>query len=129
MSLFNAMSDADQTEFKREHTAQYNKLVACDKIIKDMTAADAVTTAANDLPSKPNLRDKATFYAAKAALDALTADQKQYLTAETISVIDQAYEQVLGMDQNHVQWLIDELPPRQSHPCRQEADQRRKGCV
>ena len=111
MSLFNAMSDADQTEFKREHTAQYNKLVACDKIIKDMTAADAVTTAANDLPSKPNLRDKATFYAAKAALDALTADQKQYLTAETISVIDQAYEQVLGMDQNHVQWLIDELPP------------------
>ena len=110
MSLFNAMSDADQTEFKREHTAQYNKLVACDKIIKDMTAADAVTTAANDLPSKPNLRDKATFYAAKAALDALTADQKQYLTAETISVIDQAYEQVLGMDQNHVQLLIDDLP-------------------
>lgn len=42
--------------------------------------------------------------------DALTADQKQYLTAETISVINQAYEQVLGMDQNHVQWLIDDLP-------------------
>lgn len=110
MSLFNAMSDADQTTFKAEHTAQYNKLVACDKIIKDMTAADAVTTAANNLPSKPNLRDKATFYAAKAALDALTADQKQYLTAETISVINQAYEQVLEMDLNHVQWLIDELP-------------------
>lgn len=110
MSLFNAMSDADQTTFKAKHTAQYNKLVACKKIIDDMTAADAVTTAANNLPSKPNLRDKATFYAAKAALDALTADQKQYLTAETISVINQAYEQVLGMDQNHVQLLIDDLP-------------------
>ena len=110
MSLFNAMSDADQTTFKAKHTAQYNKLVACKKIIDDMTAADVVTTAANNLPSKPNLRDKATFYAAKAALDALTADQKQYLTAETISVINQAYEQVLGMDQNHVQLLIDDLP-------------------
>ena len=110
-SLFDALDAAAQATFMTDHKAQYNKLVACEKVIDDMTAADAVTTAANDLPSKPNLRDKATFYAAKAALDALTADQKQYLTAETISVIDQAYEQVLGMDQNHVQWLIDELPP------------------
>lgn len=110
-SLFDALDAAAQATFMTDHEAQYNKLVACEKVIDDMTAADAVTTAANDLPSKPNLRDKATFYAAKAALDALTADQKQYLTAETISVIDQAYEQVLGMDQNHVQWLIDELPP------------------
>ena len=110
-SLFDALKPAAQATFKTDHEAQYNKLVACEKVIDDMTAADAVTTAANNLPSKPNLRDKATFYAAKAALDALTADQEQYLTAETISVIDQAYEQVLGMDQNHVQWLIDELPP------------------
>jgi len=110
-SLFDALDAAAQATFKTDHEAQYNKLVACEKVIDDMTAADAVTTAANNLPSKPNLRDKATFYAAKAALDALTADQEQYLTAETISVIDQAYEQVLGMDQNHVQWLIDELPP------------------
>lgn len=108
-SLFDALDAAAQAAFKT--TDQYAKLVACEKVIDDMTAADAVTTAANNLPSKPNLRDKATFYAAKAALDALTADQEQYLTAETISVIDQAYEQVLGMDQNHVQWLIDELPP------------------
>ena len=110
-SLFDALDAAAQATFKTDHEAQYNKLAACEKVIDDMTAADAVTTAANNLPSKPNLRDKATFYAAKAALDALTADQEQYLTAETISVIDQAYEQVLGMDQNHVQWLIDELPP------------------
>ena len=109
-SLFDALDAAAQATFKTEHEAQYNKLVACEKVIDDMTAADAVTTAANNLPSKPNLRDKATFYAAKAALDALTADQEQYLTAETISVIDQAYEQVLGMDQNHVQLLIDDLP-------------------
>lgn len=109
-SLFDALDPAAQATFKKDHEAQYNKLVACEKIIDDMTAADAVTTAANNLPSKPNLRDKATFYAAKAALDALTADQEQYLTAETISVINQAYEQVLGMDQNHVQWLIDDLP-------------------
>ena len=109
-SLFDALDAAAKATFKTEHEAQYNKLVACEKIIDDMTAADAVTTAANNLPSKPNLRDKATFYAAKAALDALTADQKQYLTAETISVINQAYEQVLEMDLNHVQWLIDELP-------------------
>lgn len=110
-SLFDALKPAAQATFKTDHEAQYNKLVACEKVIDDMTAADAVTTAANNLPSKPNLRDKATFYAAKAALDALTADQEQYLTAETISVINQAYEQVLGMDQNHVQQLIDELPP------------------
>lgn len=109
-SLFDALKPAAQATFKTEHKAQYNKLAACEKVIDDMTAADAVTTAANNLPSKPNLRDKATFYAAKAALDALTADQKQYLTAETISVINQAYEQVLEMDLNHVQWLIDELP-------------------
>lgn len=109
-SLFDALDPAAQATFKKDHKAQYNKLAACEKVIDDMTAADAVTTAANNLPSKPNLRDKATFYAAKAALDALTADQKQYLTAETISVINQAYEQVLEMDLNHVQWLIDELP-------------------
>lgn len=109
-SLFDALDAAAQATFKTGHEAQYNKLVACEKVIDDMAAADAVTTAANNLPSKPNLRDKATFYAAKAALDALTADQKQYLTAETISVINQAYEQVLEMDLNHVQWLIDELP-------------------
>ena len=109
-SLFDALDAAAQATFKKDHEAQYNKLAACEKVIDDMTAADAVTTAANNLPSKPNLRDKATFYAAKAALDALTADQEQYLTAETISVINQAYEQVLEMDLNHVQWLIDELP-------------------
>ena len=109
-SLFDALDAAAQATFKTDHEAQYNKLAACEKVIDDMTAADAVTTAANNLPSKPNLRDKATFYAAKAALDALTADQEQYLTAETISVINQAYEQVLEMDLNHVQWLIDELP-------------------
>ena len=109
-SLFDALDPAAQATFKTDHEAQYNKLAACEKVIDDMTAADAVTTAANNLPSKPNLRDKATFYAAKAALDALTADQEQYLTAETISVINQAYEQVLEMDLNHVQWLIDELP-------------------
>ena len=109
-SLFDALDPAAQATFKKDHKAQYNKLAACEKVIDDMAAADAVTTAANNLPSKPNLRDKATFYAAKVALDALTADQKQYLTAETISVINQAYEQVLEMDLNHVQWLIDELP-------------------
>ena len=110
MNLFKALTDAEQEIFRTKHEAEYEKLVACDKIIKNMTAADAVTTIASSLPSKPNLRDKATFYAAKAALDALTPDQKQYLTAETISVIEQAYEQVLGMDQNHVQQLIDDLP-------------------
>ena len=112
MSLFNAMSDADQTTFKAEHTAQYNKLVACDKIIKDMTAADAVTTAANKLPDPDNLtlRDKETVYAAKAALNALTADQEQYLTSETISVIDQCYTRMLQMERNYVIQLIDNLP-------------------
>ena len=111
-SLFDALDAATQAAFKT--TDQYAKLVACEKVIDDMTAADAVTTIASSLPGKPNLRDKATFYAAKAALDALTPDQKQYLTAETISVIDQAYEQVLGMDQNHVQELIDALPKESS---------------
>ena len=112
MSLFNAMSDADQTEFKKEHTAQYNKLVACDKIIKDMTAADAVTTAANKLPDPDSLtlRDKETVYAAKAALDALTADQEQYLTSETVSIIDQCYTWMLRTEKNHVQQLIEDLP-------------------
>lgn len=77
-----------------------------------MTAADAVTTAANALPDPDSLmlRDKETVYAAKAALDALTADQKQYLTSDTTSTINQCYTRMLQMERNHVQQLIDELP-------------------
>lgn len=111
-SLFDALDAAAQATFKTEHEAQYNKLVACEKIIDDMTAADAVTTAANKLPDPDSLtlRDKETVYAAKAALDALTADQKQYLTSETISVIDQCYTWMLRTEKNHVRQLIDDLP-------------------
>ena len=111
-SLFDALDPAAQATFKKDHKAQYNKLVACEKIIDDMTAADAVTTAANKLPDPDSLtlRDKETVYAAKAALDALTADQKQYLTSETISVIDQCYTWMLRTEKNHVRQLIDDLP-------------------
>ena len=111
-SLFDALDAAAKATFKTEHEAQYNKLVACEKIIDDMTAADAVTTAANKLPDPDSLtlRDKETVYAAKAALDALTADQKQYLTSETISVIDQCYTWMLRTEKNHVRQLIDDLP-------------------
>ena len=111
-SLFDALDAAAKATFKTDHEAQYNKLVACEKIIDDMTAADAVTTAANKLPDPDSLtlRDKETVYAAKAALDALTADQKQYLTSETISVIDQCYTWMLRTEKNHVRQLIDDLP-------------------
>ena len=111
-SLFDALDAAAKATFKTEHEAQYNKLVACEKIIDDMTAADAVTTAANKLPDPDSLtlRDKETVYAAKAALDALTADQKQYLTSETISVVDQCYTWMLRTEKNHVRQLIDDLP-------------------
>ena len=111
-SLFDALDAAAQATFKTDHEAQYNKLVACEKVIDDMTAADAVTTAANKLPDPDSLtlRDKETVYAAKAALDALTADQKQYLTSETISVIDQCYTWMLRTEKYHVQRLIDDLP-------------------
>jgi hypothetical protein len=111
-SLFDALDAAAKATFKTEHEAQYNKLVACEKIIDDMTAADAVTTAANKLPDPDNLtlRDKETVYAAKAALNALTADQEQYLTSETISVIDQCYTRMLQMERNYVIQLIDNLP-------------------
>lgn len=111
-SLFDALDAAAKATFKTEHEAQYNKLVACEKIIDDMTAADAVTTAANKFPDPDSLtlRDKETVYAAKAALDALTADQKQYLTSETISVVDQCYTWMLRTEKNHVRQLIDDLP-------------------
>ena len=111
-SLFDALDAAAKATFKTEHEAQYNKLVACEKVIDDMTAADAVTTAANALPDPDSLmlRDKETVYAAKAALDALTADQKQYLTSDTTSTINQCYTRMLQMERNHVQQLIDELP-------------------
>ena len=110
MNLFNALPEADQAVFKA--TDQYAKLVACAKVIDDMTAADAVTITANELPDPDSLtlRDKETVYAAKAALDALTADQKQYLTSETISVIDQCYTWMLRTEKNHVRQLIDDLP-------------------
>ena len=109
-SLFDALDAAAQAAFKT--TDQYAKLVACEKVIDDMTAADAVTTAANALPDPDSLmlRDKETVYAAKAALDALTADQKQYLTSDTTSTINQCYTRMLQMERNHVQQLIDELP-------------------
>ena len=111
-SLFDALDAAAQATFKTDHEAQYNKLAACEKAIDDMTAADAVTTAANKLPDPDNLtlRDKETVYAAKAALNALTADQEQYLTSETISVIDQCYTRMLQMERNYVIQLIDNLP-------------------
>lgn len=111
-SLFDALDPAAQATFKKDHKAQYNKLAACEKVIDDMTAADAVTTAANKLPDPDNLtlRDKETVYAAKAALNALTADQEQYLTSETISVIDQCYTRMLQMERNYVIQLIDNLP-------------------
>ena len=111
-SLFDALDPAAQATFKTDHEAQYNKLAACEKVIDDMTAADAVTTAANKLPDPDNLtlRDKETVYAAKAALNALTADQEQYLTSETISVIDQCYTRMLQMERNYVIQLIDNLP-------------------
>ena len=111
-SLFDALDAAAQATFKTDHEAQYNKLAACEKVIDDMTAADAVTTAANKLPDPDNLtlRDKETVYAAKAALNALTADQEQYLTSETISVIDQCYTRMLQMERNYVIQLIDNLP-------------------
>ena len=116
MNLFKALSDADQAAFKAKHKDQYDKLVACEKVIDDMTAADAVTTTANALPAPGNLmlRDKETVYAAKAALDALTADQKQYLTSDTTSTINQCYTRMLQMERNHVQQLIDELPEESS---------------
>ena len=111
-SLFDALDAAAQATFKTDHEAQYNKLAACEKVVDDMTAADAVTTAANKLPDPDNLtlRDKETVYAAKAALNALTADQEQYLTSETISVIDQCYTRMLQMERNYVIQLIDNLP-------------------
>lgn len=111
-SLFDALDAAAQATFKTDHEVQYNKLAACEKVIDDMTAADAVTTAANKLPDPDNLtlRDKETVYAAKAALNALTADQEQYLTSETISVIDQCYTRMLQMERNYVIQLIDNLP-------------------
>ena len=116
MNLFKALSDADQAAFKAKHKDQYDKLVACEKVIDDMTAADAVTTTANALPAPGSLmlRDKEAVYAAKAALDKLTADQKQYLTSDTISSINQCYARMLQMERNYVQQLIDNLPSESS---------------
>lgn len=115
-SLFDALDPAAQATFKKDHEAQYNKLVACEKIIDDMTAADAVTTAANELPDPDSLmlRDKDAVYSAKAALDALTADQKQYLTSEVISSINDANTRMLQIERNYVQNLIDALPDKAS---------------
>ena len=116
MNLFKALSDADQTLFRKNHKAEYDKLVACKKVIDDMTAADAVTTIANKLPAPGSLmlRDKEAVYAAKAALDKLTADQKQYLTSDTISSINQCYARMLQMERNYVQQLIDNLSSESS---------------
>ena len=116
INLFKALSDADQTLFRKNHKAEYDKLVACEKVIDDMTAADAVTTIANKLPAPGSLmlRDKEAVYAAKAALDKLTADQKQYLTSDTISSINQCYARMLQMERNYVQQLIDNLPSESS---------------
>ena len=116
VNLFNALDDAEQAIFRAGHSAQYEKLIACEKVIDDMTAADAVTTAANTLPDPDSLmlRDKDAVYSAKAALDALTADQKQYLTSEVISSINDANTRMLQIERNYVQNLIDALPDKAS---------------
>ena len=116
MNLFNALDDVEQAIFRAGHSAQYEKLIACEKVIDDMTAADAVTTAAEALPDPDSLmlRDKDAVYSAKAALDALTADQKQYLTSEVISSINDANTRMLQIERNYVQNLIDALPDKAS---------------
>ena len=116
MNLFNALDDAEQAIFRTKHSAQYEKLIACEKIIEDMTAADAVATAAEALPDPDSLmlRDKDAVYSAKAALDKLTADQKQYLTSDEISSINDANTRMLQIERSNVQYLIDKLPDKDS---------------
>lgn len=114
MSLFNSLGEEDQERFKTEYPALYEKLIACEKIIGDMAAADAVAAAAEKLPelNRLTLEDKAAVYSAKAALDALTADQMQYLTMGAIAAINDANARMLQLEREYVQELIDGLPDK-----------------
>ena len=86
------------TEEQQSYVTNYSVLTAAEAELKaleeqaaDQAAADAVTEQINSLPAADalTLEDKAAVEAAREAYEALTDAQKQYVTEETVTALEE----------------------------------------
>ena len=104
------------TEEQQSYVTNYSVLTAAEAELKaleeqaaDQAAADAVTEQINSLPAADalTLEDKAAVEAAREAYEALTDAQKQYVTEETVTALEEL--------ENRIQELEDAEEPEQAY--------------
>ena len=86
-------------------TAAEEALAAAEKAAADQEAADAVVVLFDALPAVADitLEDKAAIEAARAAYDALTADQKALVSAEDLAKLTAAEEALAALESQGVE--------------------------
>ena len=100
------------TEEQQSYVTNYSVLTAAEaelKALEEQAAADAVTEQINSLPAADalTLEDKAAVEAAREAYEALTDAQKQYVTEETVTALEEL--------ENRIQELEDAEEPEQAY--------------
>ena len=103
----------DEETQKSIDAALVSKLTACKQKVDNLQAAKNVSDAINALPQstkKLTIDDASAVKSAKAAYDALTDEQKQYLTQQEIKVIEAAAAAMVTIEIDHVEELIAALP-------------------
>lgn len=103
----------DEETQKSIDAALVSKLTACKQKVDNLQAAKNVSDAINALPQstkKLTIDDASAVKSAKAAYDALTDEQKQYLTQQEIKVIEAAAAAMVSIEIDHVKELIAALP-------------------
>ena len=95
------------TEEQQSYVTNYSVLTAAEAELKaleeqaaDQAAADAVTEQINSLPAADalTLADKAAVEAAREAYEALTDAQKQYVTEETMAVLEKCENRIQELE-------------------------------
>ena len=95
------------TEEQQSYVTNYSVLTAAEAELKaleeqaaDQAAADAVTEQINSLPAADTLTlaDKAAVEAAREAYEALTDAQKQYVTEETMAVLEKCENRIQELE-------------------------------
>ena len=103
----------DEEAQKSIDAALAEKLDSCKRKVDNLQAAKNVSDAINALPQstkKLTIDDASAVKSAKAAYDALTDEQKQYLTQQEIKVIEAAAAAMVTIEIDHVEELIAALP-------------------
>ena len=91
------------TEEHQSYVTNYSVLTAAEaelKALEEQAAADAVTEQINSLPAADalTLEDKAAVEAAREAYEALTDAQKQYVTEETMAVLEKCENRIQELE-------------------------------